>query len=159
MPEQPGITLLLALTALVAWSVAAGERIRPAVLRRFAGWAGADRLQVAMVRAAMVQLVGLVLMSTWCMLAWLLGGLTGWTTLTRLMVLLAGVVLGPVWWAQGRVVPGAEPTGRVLARLGIPAEHAPTVAGIAGWGSLVGVLGLISIGAPSLWLEAGLDDR
>lgn len=150
--DQPGLVLLLSVTALVVWSAAVGERLRPAVLARVAGWARADRLQVATVRAGAVQLVGLMVMSSWCLVAWLLGGATGWSALTQGMVAVAGVVLGPLWWAQGRFAPGGAPTRTALERLGIPADHAPTVAGISGWGSLAGALGLLSIGGPSLWL-------
>lgn len=152
LADQPGLMLLLAVTALVVWSAVVGERLRPAVLARVAGWARADRLQVATVRVGAVQLAGLMAMSSWCLVAWLLGGATGWSALTQGMVAVAGVVLGPLWWAQGRVAPGGEPTRTVLERNGIPPDHAPTVAGVCGWSSLAGALGLLSIGAPSLWL-------
>lgn len=155
MADPPVVTLLVTVTVLVVWSVLAGARVRARVLSALATWTRADSLQVATVRAGVVQLVGLVVMSSWVLLAWFLGALAGATAVTRAMLLLAAAVLGPLWWAQGGVLPGAEPTRRALERAGVPVEQAPTVAGIAAWGSLVAAVGLVSTGAPSLWVDAG----
>lgn len=155
MPDAPLTTLALVVLGLAAWSTVVGERVRPVVLQRLAAWAAAPTLQLTMLRAAAVELAGLMVLSAWSLTAWVLGGVLGSVLPTRALLLAAAATLGPLWWAQARVRPGVETTAASLEALGLSAVQARTVAALALLGSAASVLVLLSVGAPSLWSPDG----